>query len=95
MNTNGIREGNTMPQLAGDNQLELLQVIDLNPMLEHMQEIQKSSFPDVLCLRPPHSSGASIIITRSSFYRTASTSVDSSFSMSNLKSQSILDKLHP
>ena len=56
---------------------------------------QKSFFPDALCLRPPHSSGASIIITRSSFYRTASTSVDSGFSMSNLKSQSMLDKLHP
>jgi len=45
MNANGIREGDTMLQLAGDNQLELLQVINLNPTLEHMQEIPEILLP--------------------------------------------------
>ena len=38
-------EGDTALWLAGNDQLELLQVIDLDPMLEHMQEILEILLP--------------------------------------------------
>ena len=53
----------------------------------------KSSVPDESCLRPPHSSNASITITGSCSGGISSSSVDNGVSMSNLKRRSISDDL--
>ena len=57
--------------------------------------LRRSPFPDSSCLRPPHSSNASITITGSSSRRTSSPSIDSGSSMSNLQSRSMSDELCP
>jgi len=55
----------------------------------------RSFFSGALCLRPPHSSNASITITGSSSHGMVSTSADNGSSMSDLKSQSMSDELCP